>query len=58
MSRLAGTPSFQAICGEPTPPCGKCGGKAATLRINRYLALAIYRCPCGHRWTIDLSSGR
>ena len=48
---------FESILVDPVPPCAKCGQTIATVGINRQLALAIYRCPCGHQWTLDLSSG-
>ena len=37
------------------PACGKCGGTTGILGVNHLLALAMYRCPCAHQWTIDVS---
>jgi predicted RNA-binding Zn-ribbon protein involved in translation (DUF1610 family) len=35
-------------------PCPKCGADVADLKYNRLLALAIYRCPCGFQFTVQV----
>ena len=45
------TPSKLPIA---TTPCPRCSDAVTHWMINRALALAIYRCPCGAQFTVQL----